>query len=253
MQVAAAVADPEGDDRQPRDLQVPEQLQVRVGPPARQRPAQQPPLPLLDQVGPDGLLEGHDQPRPDRLDDRRSATLLPGHRVVQVAVTDGVDEGDGAAPGNGRDRVGDQLPAHDQDPGGLRAADELVRREEDGVLVVAGPGAAVAHPDGQVGRGGRVVPERPGAVAVQLGGDPAGVGDDPGDVGGGREAADQRPPGVADQLGLQLGEVDVAVAVLADGHHLGGRLAPGQQVGVVLERPHEHHRPRPELSVWVLA
>jgi hypothetical protein len=82
-------------------------------------------------------------------------------------------------------------------------------------------------------------------VAVQQGGDPVGVGEDPGDVGGGREAADQRPPGVADQLGLQPGEVDVAVAVLADGHHLGGRLAPGQEVGVVLERPHEHHRPRP--------
>jgi hypothetical protein len=53
--------------------------------------------------------------------------LLPGHRVVEVAVADGVDEGDGAAPGNGRDRVADQLAADDQDPGGLGTAHEPVR------------------------------------------------------------------------------------------------------------------------------
>ena len=121
------MADPEGDDRQPRDLQVAEQLQVRVVPPAGQGPVQEPLLPLLDQVGPDGLLEGHGQPGPDRLDDRRGAALLPGLRVVEVALAGRIDEGDGAAPGYGRDRVADQLAADDQDPGGLGAPEELVR------------------------------------------------------------------------------------------------------------------------------
>jgi hypothetical protein len=115
----------------------------------------------------------------------------------------------------------------------LRA--ELVRREHHGVLVVAGPRVALGHPDRHVRRGGRVVPDRQRAVAVQQGGRPVGVGQDAGHIRGGREAPhDQRPPG----------QVELAVGVLADGHHLGGRLGPGQQVGVVLERPHQHHRPR---------
>jgi hypothetical protein len=81
-------------------------------------------------------------------------------------------------------------------------------------------------------------------VAVQQGGQAVGVGQDAGDVGGGREGADQQPPAsVAGQLGLQLVQVDLAVAVLADGDDLGGRLAPGEQVGVVLVGAHEHHRP----------
>jgi hypothetical protein len=99
------VADPEGDDRQPGRVQVAEQLQVGVAAPAVQRPAQEPLLPLPDQVGPDGLLEGLDQPGPDRLDDPGGAALLPGHRVVEVAVADRVDKGDGPAPGHGRDPV----------------------------------------------------------------------------------------------------------------------------------------------------
>jgi hypothetical protein len=83
-------------------------------------------------------------------------------------------------------------------------------------------------------------------VAVQQGRDPVGVGEDAGDVGGGREAAHhQRPPRQVGEAGLQLGEVELAVGVLADLDHLGGRLAPGQQVGVVLERPDQHHRPGP--------
>src|SRR4029453_13130509 len=105
--------------------------------------------------------------------------------------------------------------------------DELVGGEEDGVLVVAGALAAGAHPDGDVRRGGRVVPDRQRAVAVQQGGDAVGVGQDAGDVGGGREAADpQRPVGVAAQLLLELAQVDLAGGVLADGHHLGGPTAP---------------------------
>ena len=150
VQVAVAVTDAEGDDRQPRGLQVAEQLQVRVGAPAVKGQAQEPLLTGLDQVGPDGLLEGHDQPGPDRLDDPGGAALLPAHRVVQVAVPDRVDKEDGAAAGHGRDPVADQPSADDQDAGRLGAADELVGREEDGVLVIAGPGAALGHPDRHV-------------------------------------------------------------------------------------------------------
>ena len=40
-----------------------------------------------------------------------------------------------------------------------------------------------------------------------------------------------------------MGEVDVAVGVLADRDDVGDRLAPGQLVGVVLVRPDEHDRP----------
>jgi hypothetical protein len=81
-------------------------------------------------------------------------------------------------------------------------------------------------------------------VAVRQGRHPVRVGQDAGDVGGGREAPDdQRPPGVPGQLGLQVGQVELAVGVLADGHHVGGRLAPGQEVAVVLERPHQDQRP----------
>ena len=109
-----------------------------------QRPPPQPFLAGLDQVGADRLFEGDDQPGADRLDDGRGAALLPGDRVVEVAVPDRVDEGDRAAARGGRHPVADQLAADDQDAGGLRAADELVRGQEDRVLVVAAPGAVSA-------------------------------------------------------------------------------------------------------------
>ena len=68
-----------------------------------------------------------------------------------------------------------------------------------------------------------------------------GVGHDPGHVGGGRERADlQGPVGVADELCLEVGEVDVAVGVLADRDHVGDALPPRQLVGMVLEGAHEH-------------
>ena len=128
-------------------------------------------FPRLDQVGADGLLEGEDQPGPDGLDDGRGAALLAGDRVVEVAVPERVDERDRAAARRGRDRVADQLAADDQDAGGLRAADELVRRQEHRVLVVTGARGAVAHPDRHVRPGGGVVPERQRAVRVQQRGD----------------------------------------------------------------------------------
>jgi hypothetical protein len=41
----------------------------------------------------------------------------------------------------------------------------------------------------------------------------------------------------------EVGQVDVAVGVLADGHDVGDRLAPGDLVGVVLVGADEDDRP----------
>jgi hypothetical protein len=112
--------------------------------PALQGPPQEPLLPLPDQVGPDGLLEGHDQPGPDRLDDPRGAALLPGHRVVQVALADRVDEGDRAAPGHGGDPPGDQVPAHDQTPGVWGPPMNLCGEKKTASLWSPAPGALAA-------------------------------------------------------------------------------------------------------------
>ena len=90
-----------------------------------------------DQVGAHRLFEGENQAGPDGLDDGRGAALLARDRVIEVLVPDGVDERHGAPAGGGRDGVADQLAADDQDAGGLRAAGELVRRQEHRVLVVA--------------------------------------------------------------------------------------------------------------------
>jgi hypothetical protein len=71
-----------------------------------------------------------------------------------------------------------------------------------------------------------------------------GVGEDAGHVGGRREAADQqRPAGEPGELPFQVGQVDVAVGVLPDDHHLGDGFPPGQLVGMVLIRADERHRP----------
>ncbi len=197
-----------------------------------------------NQICADRLLEAEDQPGADGLDDRGGAAFLPGDWVVEVAVADGVDEGHGAAARDGGHRVAHQVAAHDQDARGLRPAGELVRRQEHRVLVVASAGTGHGNPDRHVGPCGGVIPERQGTMGVQQRRDPAGVGENAGHVGRGRETADQqRPAGEPGHLPLQVGQVDVAVGVLADDHHLGDRLAPGELVGVVLVRADEHHRP----------
>ena len=47
---------------------------------------------------------------------------------------------------------------------------------------------------------------------------------------------------MADQLLLEVVEVDVAVVILGDRHHVGNRLPPGNLIGVVFERTDEDHR-----------
>ena len=156
-----------------------------------------------------------------------------------------VDVLDRAAAGHARDAVREQLPARDEDARRARPADELVGRDEHRVLV----GQRVAgrvHLDRDVRRRGREVEERQRAVRVEEARDLVRVGHDPGHVGRGRERADlQRPVGIGRQLVLELGEVDVAVLVLADRDHVRDALAPRQLVAVVLVRPDEHDRPLP--------
>ena len=86
-------------------------------------------------VDPDGLLESEDEPGADRLDDGRGAALLAGDRIVQVHVFGRVDVLHGAAAGDVRDPVGEQFAPDDQHAWRAGSADELVRAEEDRVLV----------------------------------------------------------------------------------------------------------------------
>ena len=57
-------------------------------------------LALADRLDADGLLELEDEPRADRLDDRRRAALLAMLRIGQVDVLERVDVGDRAAAGH---------------------------------------------------------------------------------------------------------------------------------------------------------
>ena len=104
-----------------------EDLDVWVGLPAVEGLTPQFFFALLDHVGADRVLERENQSGADRLDDGRGAALLAGDRVVEVAVSERVDERDRAATDGGRDGIADQFPAHHEDPRRLGTADELVR------------------------------------------------------------------------------------------------------------------------------
>ncbi len=109
--------------------------------------------------------------------------------------------------------------------------------------MVTPAGRALAHPDGQIRRGRRVVPHSQRPETVQQRGNRIDVGDDAGDVRCGGESPDaQRALRILTQPGEQIVLVDPTARILADRHHLGAGLAPRQLVGVVLEGTHEHHR-----------
>ena len=243
VQVAVAVPDPEGHDGQSRGAAVAEDLQPRVVPPGRQHPPAGLLLAGLDQPGADGLLQPEDQAGADGTEDRRGAALLPGDRVGGIVVPARVHPGDGAAARH-RGHRADQVPADHQHAGRAGTADELVRGQEDGVLLVPGPRRALGHPHRQVRPGRGEVPAGQRAVLVQQAGDRPGVGPDAGHVGGGREAADpQWTVRVPAQLRGQRPLVDRPVRGRRDHHHVRDRLPPGQLVGVVLVRSDQDDRP----------
>ena len=222
-------ADDERDDREPVGLEVAEDPDVRVLRPALDGAAPEVLLVRVDHVDADRLLELEDEPGADRLDDRRRAALLADAGVVEVAVLGRADVGDGAAADDVGHAVREQLAPHDEHAGRAGAADELVRAEEDRVLVArAGApsrsGASRsrrtarrrrsprtrARRGGAAGRRWRSVFER---IPVTF------------------DAAENEPifSGRAawrDELGLERREVDVAVGVLGDDDDVGDRLAP---------------------------
>ena len=187
--------------------------------------------------------------RPARIDStmRGGPALLADRRLGVIPVPGGGDEQDGPAARDRGDAVAHQPALGHQDAGRSGPADELVRRDEDRVLVRERPVRDVrsrVHVDREIGPGGGVVPARLRAVAVQGDRHLVDIGHDPGHVRRGGEAAQLHPPvGVAAQLVLEVLEVDPAVVVLADGDDVGDGLAPRKLVGMVLVGPDEDHRP----------
>src|SRR5690606_24861339 len=219
-------------------------LDVGIRLPGLDRGAQEVLLVRANHVGAHRLLEREDQARADRLDDGWRAALFPVGRIGQVVVIERVHIVDGSAARDGGHAVSQQFAAYHKHAGGARAADKLVRREEDRVLVgLRVLGTSAVHLDLDVRARGREVPERQGAVPVQQVRDGVGVRDDAGHVGGRREGADpQWTVLVADQLLLEPVHVDVPVRVLRDHDDLCDRFPPRQLVRVVLERADEDHR-----------
>jgi hypothetical protein len=117
------------------------------------------------------------------------------------------DVGDRAAAGQGGYPVREQVPLGDEDARRARATGELVRGEEDGVLVSQPPVLALrggVHVDREVRSRGGVIPAGKRAVAVEQDGDRVHVGDDAGDIRRRREAPDLEPArGVALELCLE--------------------------------------------------
>ena len=242
---AARTAHDERHDRQALRIEVAQHLDGRVRVPCGDGAAEHVLLVRPDHVDADRILELEHQPGPDGLDDGRGAALLTMHGIGEIDVLGRVDVRHGPAAHHVRDGVGQQLASGDEHTRCAGAADELVRREEDGVLV--GTGVYVAprrELDVHVGAGGGEVPEGEGAVLVQQDGDAVRIRDDPRDVARGAEAADQqRTVRVRHELRLETLLVDVPVGVLGDHHDVGDGLAPRDLVAVVLEGADEHDGP----------
>ena len=105
----------------------------RIGAPARDGPPNEGLLAFADRVRPDCLLQGEDEPGPDRLDDGGRPALLAMLDLGKVDVLRGVDVGDRAAARHRGDTIPEERPPGDQEPGRPGSADELVGRDEDRV------------------------------------------------------------------------------------------------------------------------
>ena len=219
------VAQAERHDGQALELGVAEDLDLRVGRPRAQRAPGEVVLAPADLVGADGVLEREGEARAHGLHDGGRAALLADRRVGVVGVPGRADEEDRPAAGDRGHAVAHEPALGHEHARRAGAADELVRRDEDRVLVGERPVRDVrrrVHVDRQVRAGGGVVPARLRAVAVQRDRDLVDVGHDAGDVRRGREAADLHPAvGVAAQLVLEVLDVDAALVVLADGDDVG--------------------------------
>ena len=117
MQIAALVTDDEGHDREPVERRVAQDLDGRVGAPARDGAPDEGLFALPDGLHADPHLELEDETGADRLDDRRRAALLAVLDLGQVAVLEGIDVGDRAAAGHARHPVAEQLASSDEQAG----------------------------------------------------------------------------------------------------------------------------------------
>ena len=211
-------------------------------------------LALADRLAADALLELEREPA--RIDSTM-AGVPPSSRCsgsARYTCSSGFTYATVPPPGAVGHAVAEQLAPRDEHAGRAGAADELVRREHDRVLVVelgVRPGPMRLHLDLDVRPGGGEVPERERAVAVEQHGDRAGVGQDAGHVRRRRERPDPqaRSRGVSTSARSRPRQVDAPVRVLADRDHVGDGLAPRQLVAVVLVRPDEDQRSLVERDV----
>ena len=201
---------------------------------------------VADGVGTDGFLEPEHEARANGLDDRRRAAFLTLLDGVEIPMLGRVDVGDGPPAGHARDAVAEELTPRDEDAWRPWPTDELVGRDEDRVLVrqrVGLAGRERTHLHRDIWRGGRVIPERQGPMAVEQDRDRPDVAQNAGHIRGGRERADlEGSIDMLDEGSLETGEVDPAVVILGDHNDVGQRFAPGQLVAVVLIRADEHDR-----------
>jgi hypothetical protein len=146
VQVAATgCTDDQGHDREPLGLEVAEYLDRRFGPPRLDGTLCQRLLTGSDHVDAHSLLQLEDQTGTNGLDDCRAAAFLALDGVAKVPVFPWVDVLNGAAAWNIRDSVAQQRLPHHQHAGRARATDELVRAEEDSVLVRRGVPSLCRH------------------------------------------------------------------------------------------------------------
>ena len=187
-------------------------------------------LQVADSLWADRLLELKDQPRPNRLHDRGRATFLAMLLVGDVGVHVARDVADGAAPRDRRYRVAEQMLLDEKHAWGARTADELVGRQEHRIFVDEVPIFGVVlhvHFDAHVGTRRGKVEEHQRPIAMQQHRDRTGVRADASHVARRRKAPDlQGPVGIGLELSFEFPQVDAAVGVLIDDHHVGDRLPP---------------------------
>mmetsp|Transcript_23023 Transcript_23023/g.46536 ORF Transcript_23023/g.46536 Transcript_23023/m.46536 type:complete len:295 (-) Transcript_23023:598-1482(-) len=218
-------------------------------------------LALFDELRRHFILESEHQPAPHRPNDVRSPPFLPLLDHVHVPVVGLGDERHSASPRDCRRFIVQhsagmhQLSLAHQHSRRLRAADELVRRQENSVHVRGrgsgsggegsrggggggGGGGRGVHVDGNVRACGGEVEERKGVVLVQDGGNGGSGAQDACDVG----PSGERPNfefaiRIVFQDFFQVRKIySPGVAVFPALYNLGATLSPREDVGVVFVR-----------------
>ncbi|KAG1179580.1 hypothetical protein G6F35_016220 [Rhizopus arrhizus] len=145
-EAALAVAHAEGKDRQTVRRQRPQQFQVFCTAPGGKRPLHEVGVALPHEFSAQGFLDQQDQRSADVADHVGGARFFTRFQAAAVIVAGRGHEFDGAAARPRGRGLGHGVVPHDQHAGGARAADELVRREHDGIDLRIG---RRRHLDGQ--------------------------------------------------------------------------------------------------------